>query len=159
MPNGDLPTGDTPAKSGDGETPLQAATLPIEVTAEPVLPTVVPPQTKAPIQFNQQVNLSIQQIPTTAWDRLSPDQVVAISKMIIEQIDATDKRHFDYAMDQVKRLSSGKKIALACGSLVSVAGFAATAYLSINNHELVALAIALPLATVIAMIVGNRFLG
>ena len=79
--------------------------------------------------------------------------------MIVNQIDATDKRQFDYAMDEVKRTASGKKIAMCCGSLVAVAGFALTSYLAINGHEVVALAISLPLATVIAMIVGNRFLG
>jgi hypothetical protein len=72
----------------------------IEPAAFP-LPPVVPPATKAPVQFNQQVNLSIQQIPSTAWDRLAPEQIVDISKMIVNQIEATDKRHFDYAMDEV----------------------------------------------------------
>ena len=154
MPNGNGSTDDkvrvkVPTAADQPQTP----------PPEHSLPAVVPPQTKAPIQFNQQVNLSIQQIPPSAWDRLSPEQIVDISKTIVGQIDATDKRQFDYAMDEVKRSASGKKIAMACGSLVAVAGFGATAYLAMNSHELVALAIALPLATVIAMIVGNRFLG
>jgi hypothetical protein len=144
-------TDDVP-ESDEGRVELQAQT-------EPVLPDVVPPQTKAPIQFNQQVNLSIQQIPQLAWDRLSPDQIVEISRMIVTQVDSTDKRHFDYAMDEVKRSASGKKIAMSCGAFVAIAGFGATAYLAMNNHELIALAIALPLSTIIAMIVGNRFLG
>ena len=128
------------------------------VTPEPILPAVVPPQTSAPVQFNQQLNLSIQQIPSSAWDRLSPEQVVDISKRIVDQIDATDKRHFDYAMDGVKRSASGKKVAICVGAVVSVAGFAATTFLAIYGHEIVALSVALPLATIIAMIVGRRFL-
>jgi len=127
--------------------------------AEAALPTVIPPQTSVPVQFNQQLNLSIQQIPTSAWDRLSPDQVVEISKMIVSQIDASDKRQFDYAMDEVKRSSSGKKTAICFGAIIALAGFTATTYLSLHGHELAGLTIALPLATIIAVIVGNRFLG
>jgi hypothetical protein len=77
------------------------------VELEPQLPPVSPPSTKAPIQFNQQVNV-YQQIPQSAWD---------------------------------------------------VAGFAATVFLATNGHELIALSISLPLATILAVIVGNRFLG
>jgi hypothetical protein len=61
-----------------------AAAEPIEATAsaansEP--PSVVPPKTKAPVNFNQQNNF-YQQIPTSAWDRLSNEQVVDLSKQI-----------------------------------------------------------------------------
>ncbi len=129
----------------------------IEPAAFP-LPPVIPPATKAPVQFNQQVNLSIQQIPTTAWDRLAPEQIVDISKMIVTQIEATDKRHFDYAMDEVKRSASGKKTAIFCGSLITIAGFGATLWLALTGHDMACLAISLPLGTILAMIIGNRFL-
>jgi hypothetical protein len=131
----------------------------IEAAADATpLPPVVPPATKAPIQFNQQVNLSIQQIPSSAWDRLSPDQILEISKMIVTQIDSTDKRHFDYAMDAVKRSASGKRLSIACGSVIALAGFGATLYLSLQGHEFVAMGVALPLGTILAVIIGNRFL-
>jgi hypothetical protein len=96
----------------------------IEAAADTAaLPPVVPPATKSPIQFNQQVNLSIQQIPSSAWDRLSADQILEISKMI-----------------------------------VTLAGFGATLYLSLQGHEFVAMGVALPLGTILAVIIGNRFL-
>jgi hypothetical protein len=123
-----------------------------------VMPPVVPPQTAAPVQFNQQVNLSIQQIPSSAWDRLSPEQVVDISKTIISQLDATDKRHYEYAIEEIRRSSAGKKLALIFGSLVAIMGYGMTAYLGMHGHELIAMAIALPITTVLAMIVGRRFL-
>ena len=34
-----------------------------------------PPQTKTPVQFNQQLNY-YQQIPSSAWDGLSNEQIV-----------------------------------------------------------------------------------
>lgn len=67
------------------------------VKAEPVevdqLPPVTPPTTKAPVQFNQQVNV-YQQIPQSAWDRLDAEQIMELSRRIIEQIDVADKRQF-----------------------------------------------------------------
>ena len=122
------------------------------------LPPVVPPHTSAPVQFNQQLNLSIQQIPTSAWDRLTPAQVVDISKTIIGQIDASDKRHFDYAMEEIKRSSAGKRVSIVCGSVVALLGYGITGYLAMHGHDLIAMAIALPITTVLAVIIGRRFL-
>lgn len=55
------------------------------IAAEPVLPPVVPPTTKTPFQFNQQIN--IQQIPSRAWEKLSADQIVDLTKTIVNQIE------------------------------------------------------------------------
>lgn len=48
---------------------------------------------------------------------------------------------------------------MAWGSVIAIAGFAATVYLATSGHEMIALTISLPLATILAIIVGNRFLG
>jgi len=124
---------------------------------EPELPPVSPPSTKAPVQFNQQVNV-YQQIPLSAWDRLNADQIVELSKVILEQIDVADKRQFEYAIEQNRADGSGKKMALVCGAAIALGGFGGTVYLGMHGHELIALSIALPLATILAVIVGNRFL-
>jgi hypothetical protein len=127
------------------------------VGVEPELPPVALPSTKAPVQFNQQVNI-YQQIPQSAWDRLNADQVVELSKLIVGQIDTADKRQFDYAIQQTEREIAGKKLAMICGSAVTLIGFGVAAYLGINGHEFVALSVSLPLATILAVIVGRRFL-
>lgn len=124
---------------------------------EPGLPPINPPSTKAPVQFNQQVNV-YQQIPPSAWDRLSSEQIVELSRVIVQQIDVADKRQFDYAIQQNKSSCSGKKTALMCGSVIALGGFGATIFLGMHGHEFIALSIALPLATILAVIVGNRFL-
>jgi hypothetical protein len=124
---------------------------------EPELPPISPPQTKAPIQFNQQVNI-YQQIPQSAWDRLNSEQVVELSKAIIQQIDNADKRQFDYVIEQANKEQSGKKMAIIAGSIVTVLGFAATAYLSLHGQTIAGLSISLPLATILAVLVGKRFL-
>lgn len=126
--------------------------------AEPQLPPVSPPSTKAPVQFNQQVNV-YQQIPQSAWDRLTADQVLDLSKRIIEQIDVADRRQFDYALEDAKAQQSGKRTAIWVGALIAIAGFAATLFLATHGHELIALSVSLPLATILAVVVGNRFLG
>jgi hypothetical protein len=129
------------------------------VKADPVdleLPPVAPPVTKTPVQFNQQVN--IYQIPQTAWDRLTADQVVELSKVIVQQIDTADKRQFDYAISQAKSEHDGKKLAIMCGSAVAILGFTVTTYLAIHGQIVPALSISLPLATILAVIVGKRFL-
>jgi hypothetical protein len=132
------------------------------VKAEPVevdqLPTVTPPSTKAPVQFNQQVNI-YQQIPQSAWDRLTADQVMDLSKTIIQQIDIADKRQFDYAVDQAKKEESRKTFTSICGTLVAIVGFGLTAYLAMHGHEMISLTISLPLATILAIIVGNKVIG
>jgi hypothetical protein len=124
---------------------------------EPELPPVSPPSTKTPVQFNQQVNV-YQQIPPSAWDRLSSDQIVELSRIIVKQIDIADRRQFEYAIEQAKADCSGKKMALACGAAIALGGFGGAIYLGMHGHEFIALSITLPLATILAVIVGNRFL-
>lgn len=152
MPENDTENGGAlaPAKARvEGEQPA---------TSEITLPSVKPPQTIAPIQFNQQVNLSIQQIPPSAWDRLTAEQIMDISKAIIKQADAADQRQYDYAMEDIRRSSAGKRMAVVCGSLVTAAGYGIAGYLAAHGQSLVAACIVLPITTVLAVIVGNRFL-
>jgi hypothetical protein len=109
------------------------------------LPPVVPPQTKAPFTFNQQVN--IQNIPPQAWDRLSPDQV-----------DRIDKRRFDWAMERAKRTDSMHARALVIGGIVALVGLSGVVYLAAQGHEVVAAIIGTFLATVVAVVLGNRLI-
>jgi len=126
-------------------------------TTDLELPQIAPPVTKTPVQFNQQVNI-YQQIPQSAWDRLTAEQIVELSKVIVQQIDTADKRQFDYAISQANSEHSGKKIAVICGSAVAILGFSVTAYLALHGQVVPALSISLPLATILAVIVGRRFL-
>lgn len=81
-----------------------------------------------------------------------------LSKKIIEQIDIADKRQFDYALEEARSAKSGRHAAMLVGALITVAGFTATVYLASHGHEMIALSVSLPLATILAIIVGNRFL-
>src|SRR5271156_3145771 len=109
---------------------------------EPVnLPPVVPPDTKAPVQFNQQVNLSIQQIPASAWDRLAPKQIVEVSGMILKQIESTDERHFTFATEAVRRRSKGMMVAIIAGSVVAVTGYLSVLFLALKGHDLAAVTV------------------
>ncbi|HEU5341453.1 hypothetical protein [Edaphobacter sp.] len=120
-------------------------------------PAVIPPKTKLPTQFNQQNNF-YQQIPSNAWDRLSADQVVDLSKQILRHMDTLDERNYKFAMDQIDRKEARGRRNVWIGSIVVVIGFLVTAYLAAHGHEIVALTVSLPLATILAMLTGNRLL-
>ena len=121
-------------------------------------PPPTPPQTKTPVQFNQQLNF-YQQIPSSAWDDLSNDQIVDLSKSILIQMDRFDERQFKFAMDQAGKLDSTRRRILLAGSSVAIIGFATAAYLALNGHTFVAMSISIPLATILAVIVGNKIAG
>lgn len=121
------------------------------------LPPVVPPQTRTPFQFNQQIN--IQQIPPGAWERLAPDQIVDLSKSMMAQMDRLDERHFKWAMEQAKRDESTNKWTLAIGGVLAACGLVAVTYLAASEHAIVAAILGTFLATILAVVVGNRAIG
>jgi hypothetical protein len=142
----------------DGEDDKQADLTkgsgdPIE--AEPVLPPVVPPSTKTPFQFNQQIN--IQQIPPKALEKLSPDQLYNLSNSALAQFERSDERHFKYALEQISSSARTQRIAMSIGGLIALGGMGAVTYLAMQGHEVIAAIVGTFLATVIAMTIGNRF--
>jgi hypothetical protein len=149
MPNGNGKT-DDPEPSLD-VTPSQAG------QPEVGLPPVIPPQTAAPFQFNQQVN--IQQIPPKVWERLTPEQIVDLSKTIVSQVERMDKRHYDLALERAKRSAATKRYAMLIGGFVALAGLGATTYLASHGNGIVAGILGTFLATILSVIVGNRLIG
>ena len=148
IPSNDDPE-EVPASTEDGTA--------MEVVKEGVPSPPPTPDTKTPIQFNQQIN--VHNIPPSAWDLLNPDQIFELSKAILHQADVIDERHYKYAMDRANRDSTGKKWAMSIGGVITVAGFAVSAYLAGSGNTVAAVSISLPLATILAILVGNRFLG
>lgn len=120
-------------------------------------PAIQPPKTKAPVSFNQQNNY-YQTIPSAAWDRLSQDQIVELSKRVLDHADAADQRHFEYAKERLKNSDSTHRRNIFIGSLVTLVAIAVTTYLAMRGHEVIAMTISLPLSTIIAMLLGNRLL-
>ena len=136
-----------------------AKTEPSEELKKPELPPPpTPPNTKTPVQFNQQLNF-YQQIPSSAWDGLSTEQIIDLSKSILMQMDRFDERQFKFAMDQAKKLDATRRRILLSASSVAIIGFATAAYLALNGHTFVAMSISIPLATILAVIVGNKIVG
>ena len=119
------------------------------------LPAITPPQTKTPITFNQQNNF--QQIPPSAWDGLTPAQRMDLSKAILFQMDTMDERHYKFAVKHVETETKQGTIRAICGTIITVAGFSFAAYLAMNGQTILAMSISLPLATILAIVVGNRF--
>ena len=76
----------------------------------------------------------------------------------MNQIDVADQRQFDYALKQTASESSGKKIAILCGAAVALVGFGGAAYLGVHGQATVALSISLPITTILAILIGKRFL-
>lgn len=138
------------ASEEESSTDLQAS---VEDSSSP--PEIVPPKTKAPVQFNQQNNF-YQQIPITAWDRLSPDQVVELSKRVLDHENELDKRAYEFAKERVGRDDQRGKRNLYLGSVIVVVAFSIAGYLSLHGHDFIASTISLPLVTLLAMLVGNK---
>jgi len=131
--------------------------LTAQTGTEPViLPPVSAPSTKAPFQFNQQIN--IQQIPPKAWDKLAPEQIVELSKVIVAQIEKSDERQYNWAMTQATNAVKTQTRALWIGGIVAIVGVAATTYLSIEGQQVVAAILGTFLATLVAVVVGNHFI-
>ena len=143
----------------DGDTAADTAHDPQgEVERVDVIPAPPPPpDTKTPIQFNQQINV-YQKIPQSAWDRLDSDQIVDLSKEVMRQADIVDERHYQFAMAQSARDASGKKLAMFVGGIITISGFSAATLLAYSGNTIAAISTALPLATVLAVVIGNRFL-
>ena len=120
------------------------------------LPEFIPPETKTSVSFNQ-LNF-YQQIPSGVWDRLSEETVAQFCAATLEDTDRIGKRHFDYAMDDAHRSERASRRSIVAGSIIACCGIASTVYLVSTGHEIVALTISLPLATIISILVGRGFL-
>ena len=77
-----------------------------------VLPSVQPPLTKAPPTLNQQVN--IYQRPKSALDKLTGDQIFELSKQMMNQMDVSDQRAYDFAVHDAAKAASGRRLAIIC---------------------------------------------
>ena len=121
------------------------------------LPVLPPPNTKTPLQFNQQVNV-YQQIPPNAWDTLSQAQVFELTKDILRLSDVIDKRHFDHATNMIDKRSARDKISMVIGGAIALLGIGGAIYLGTTGHDMIALSISLPLATILAVVVGRKLL-
>ena len=137
----------------DGKGDLQPS-LDLGPSPEQVLPPLNPPKTHAPFQFNQQVN--IQRIPPKVWDRLSAEQIVDLSKTIIDQVEKMDGRQFELAMEQTKSASATNRWSMCVGGLVAIIGIGVAGYLATHGNGIVAGILATFLATILAVIVGSR---
>jgi hypothetical protein len=81
-----------------------------------------------------------------------------LSQQILKISDDQDERHFIFSKEKLNRMEGQSRRNLFVGSFVVLVGFGLTGYLAMHSHELVALTISLPLATIVAMLVGNRIL-
>jgi fatty acid desaturase len=72
-------------------------------------------------------------------------------------MDSMDKRHYDFAVTHVRAEATRSNVGSICGALIAVLGFSLSGYLSLHGETIVALSISMPLATILAIVVGNRF--
>lgn len=120
------------------------------------IPPIIPPRTKSPVTFNQQVN--IQQIPPQAWDKLSDEQIVELSKAALTQFDKTDDRHYQVALDRADKESKSEPRAQVIGGVLALVGVLSVTYLSAAGETLVSAILATFLATIIAVVVGGKLI-
>jgi hypothetical protein len=143
----------------EGEPPPSSSSpAPKDVAnVDAVLPPLPTPDTKTPVQLNQQVNV-YQQIPPSAWDKLSANQIVDLTQHITNVMDGIDKRHFDYAMYTADKHNTRSTLSILFGGVIACIGISGTIYLAMNGHDLIAISIMGPLATILAILVGARLM-
>lgn len=118
------------------------------------LPPVILPKTNAPIHVNQQFN--IQRIPPKVWDKLSPEQIVDLSKTLFSQFEKIDDHHFELEMQRAKSAYSTMQRLAFIGGTVAIVGLGACVYLATHGSQMIAGIIATFLATIVAIVVGSR---
>ncbi len=69
-----------------------------------------------------------------------------------------DQRHYQFALDSANKKSTKERIGIIVGGLVAISGMSIAGYLGAHGHDVMASMIALPLATIIAMILGRKAL-
>lgn len=122
-------------------------------TDKGLMPPAEPPSTTAPVQ-NTQIN--IQQIPPQALDKLSPEQILELHNLILEQMDRSDSRQFEFAMDQANKKNTSQKWSISFGGSIALAGIAAAVYLDTAGSGILAGVIATAVTVIIAVVVGGR---
>ena len=142
---------------GDSSEPQGSLSLsPSDGTTRELPPPVVPPQTSAPVNFGQVAQVNIQQIPPSAWEKLSADQIVALSQTIVAQIEKMDERRYQHAITQLSQSCQTRNRALLVGGAVAICGLVLAAYLTVHNGQIVGGIIATFLATIIAVTLGSQ---
>lgn len=114
------------------------------------------PKTDAPIAqvFNQQNNFNA--IPTTAWDRLSSDQTVDLTKFLVENVSQTEEKRLNHEAHRLNIEAQRVNLSILIGFLLAVVGIAAIAYLGLNGQTQIAGNLATALTTLIAVVTGAR---
>lgn len=113
-----------------------------------------PPPTNAPVAFNQQIN--IHDLPPDLWDRLAPEQALALYRAILEQVDRMDQRHAELAMKREENAEASRKRSIWIGGAVAALGLCCVTYLSATGNQVVAGGLAIFLATIISVSLGRR---
>jgi hypothetical protein len=152
VPSKTAPAASSSSKTQPASGPSDAAGP--EIANGILLPPL--PTTASPIEFKQQIN--VYQIPQSAWDRLNQEQTMELTRVILERADAIDQRHFEYAKEKAKDNREGKKLAIMVGAAITVVGYGIAALLSFYGHEMAAITVSLPITTILAIVIGNRFL-
>ena len=119
------------------------------------VPLVPSPPTDAGFQFNQ---LNVQQIPQTALDKLSSEQLAGLLESALSHSDKLDERRFRFAMDRAEKESSSNKLTTIVGGVIAIGGFSTLAALTYMDNDIVAGIVATFLATIIAVVVGSKLL-
>ena len=145
-----------PSNSGndDPQSELDLTARPLSSSSEDSLPPLIPPQTRIPAQFNQQVNIN--QIPPHVLDKLSSNQIAELTAAILAQAERTDERRFTFARESASSSAKNATVSTIVGGVVALAGLVAVAYLAATGNGIVAGTLGGFLATIIAVAVGRR---
>lgn len=141
-------------KHGSRELSEASASNDVQPTQSSASQGVSPPPTYAPVAFDEQINNHA--LPTDLWDRLAPEQAVALYKALQEQVDRADQRQAELAMKREANAEASRKRSIWIGGAVASLGFCCVTYLSASGNQVVAGGMAMFLATIISVSLGKR---
>lgn len=76
----------------------------------------------------------------------------------MSQIEKSDERQFNWAMEQAKSSGETQRVAMAIGGVIALVGFGTATYLTVQGHQVIGGMLATFLATVISVTIGNKLI-
>jgi len=104
------------------------------------------------------MQVSITNLPATAWNKLSSAQLEKILLNVLEVTKTQDDRRFQLSMEQFAAANRSAMHTRYLGAFVATVGLGAAVYLASIGQATAAATIGTVVATLVAVIVGKRVL-
>ena len=124
--------------------------------AEPAKPVVALPKASGPIAVRVHNQLSMQQIPPSAIDKLSSNEIAEVLESSLASLDAHDRRVARFALDRTRMREDADKRQVYVGGSLAALGLVLVGILASLGERDVAMMLVVLLATVTGVTTGGK---